>query len=102
MSSISFHPLLQFLASNLLERIISASLSPTLAYVLGSLVSTDMLRIIKYKAINLLGSFLLLAQSDTQIRNTDLKSYADENKIIVLELTNNVGQCICQGQISTK
>ena len=61
-----------------------------------------MLRIIKYKSINLLGSFLLLAQSDTQIRNTDLKSYADENKIIVLELTNNVGQCICQGQISTK
>ena len=102
MSSISIHPLLQFLASNLLERIISASLSPTLAYVLGSLVSTDMLRIIKYKAINLLGSFLLLAQSHTQIRNTDLKSYADENKIIVLELTNNVGQCICQGQISTK
>lgn len=90
MSSISIHPLLQFLASNLLEFIISASLSPTLAYVLGSLVSTDMLRIIKYKAINLLGSILLLAQSDTQIRNTDLKSYADEL------------QCICQGQISTK
>jgi len=56
-----------------------------------------MLRIIKYKAINLLGSFLLLAQSDTQIRNTDLKSYADElqciynNNIVIFPKQVGVG-----------